>query len=171
MFLVTGGLDWPLFLSSTEILMEGDSQWQVLSAAQLPLKIDGIRGVSINNNIYVTGMNFNENIKYINYILYDAGGSNGIESHDLVYKFDKENQSWELHSEKLQTKRAYHAIGISSEFERIEKLNQCSSHKYKHCQKTSSMTSTAEPVSTTSHSQEILKGIKGIQFLLRIQFY
>ena len=53
MYIVVAGLDWPNFLDSTE--KYDGSSWVEVKTAVFPYKIDGIRGVSINNNIFITG--------------------------------------------------------------------------------------------------------------------
>ena len=57
--LVTGGYDVTdrssSFLSSTEILYDGDTAWTTAGLGHLPAPTDGLRGVSIDNNILVTG--------------------------------------------------------------------------------------------------------------------
>ena len=52
-FLVTGGFGGGNYLSSTEILTEGDSSWTIVG--NLPKAVWGIRGVSLNNRIIMTG--------------------------------------------------------------------------------------------------------------------
>ena len=54
-YLVTGGT-----VSSTEILVEGDSNWNVVG--DLPLTMYGPRAASINNNIILTGVRLMTNI-------------------------------------------------------------------------------------------------------------
>ena len=54
MYIVVAGLDWPNFLDSTE--KYDGSSWVEVKTAVFPYKIDGIRGVSINNNIFITGI-------------------------------------------------------------------------------------------------------------------
>ena len=49
--IVAGGLYWPLLIDSSE-RFDGTS-WKTVGS--LPKKIDGIRGISINNNIFITG--------------------------------------------------------------------------------------------------------------------
>ena len=51
-FLVTGGLS-NRYLDTTEILVEGDSSWTTVG--NLPKAVYGIRGVSFNNRIIMTG--------------------------------------------------------------------------------------------------------------------
>ena len=51
-FLVTGGYSHG-YLSSTEVLKDGDSSWTTVG--NLPKAADGIRGVSFNNRIIMTG--------------------------------------------------------------------------------------------------------------------
>ena len=50
--IVAGGLDWPLLMDSTE-KFDGLS-WSLVGL--LPRKVDGIRGISINNEIFFTGI-------------------------------------------------------------------------------------------------------------------
>ena len=52
--LVTGGYSDD-FLSSTEILYNGDPAWTTAGLGHLPAPANGLRGVSIDNNILVTG--------------------------------------------------------------------------------------------------------------------
>ena len=55
-FLVTGGFYWGYnykILSSTEVLKDGDSSWTTVG--NLPKAVSGIRGVSFNNRIIMTG--------------------------------------------------------------------------------------------------------------------
>ena len=55
--LVTGGFitdgDDFTILSSTETLVEGSSAWA--NAGELPVALQLLRGVSLNNNIFMTG--------------------------------------------------------------------------------------------------------------------
>jgi len=57
----------------------------------LPHKLEGIRGISLNNDIFVTG------------------GTDGHHSYKAIYKYDKKAGEWYNYGE-LQKKRAYHAI-------------------------------------------------------------
>ena len=56
-YLVTGGQDYEFithyYLSSTEILTHGDSKWT--DVGPLPFALFGLKGVSLNNNIIMTG--------------------------------------------------------------------------------------------------------------------
>ena len=55
-FLVTGGYttnDDVKYLSSTEVLKDGDSSWTTVG--NLPKAVSSIRGVSFNNRIIMTG--------------------------------------------------------------------------------------------------------------------
>ena len=52
--LVTGGYNYDdKYLSSTEVLKDGDSSWTTVG--NLPKAVNGIRGVSFNNRIFMTG--------------------------------------------------------------------------------------------------------------------
>ena len=52
-FLVTGGIWNVEYFSSIEILKDGDSTWTTVG--NLPKAVYGIRGVSFNNRIIMTG--------------------------------------------------------------------------------------------------------------------
>ena len=52
-YLVTGGWGTSTKLSSTEILTEGSQSWRIVGP--LPYSVDGLRGVSLNNRIIMTG--------------------------------------------------------------------------------------------------------------------
>ena len=54
-YLVTGGYDGNYRLSSTEILPSLTSQWIILEGANLPRAMLGVRSVSVDNNIILTG--------------------------------------------------------------------------------------------------------------------
>ena len=54
MYLVTGGSGDDDYLSSTEVLVDGTTSW--MSAGELPVAMESLRGVSLNNNIFVTGI-------------------------------------------------------------------------------------------------------------------
>ena len=52
-YLVTGGWDGSSILSSTEVLVDGTSAW--MSSGELPVAMNTLKGVSLNNDIFVTG--------------------------------------------------------------------------------------------------------------------
>ena len=54
-FLVTGGFDDGIVLSSTELLLETASAW--VSTGELPSPRLGLRGANIDNKILMTGGN------------------------------------------------------------------------------------------------------------------
>ena len=64
-YLVTGGIGGGDYLSSTEVLVDGTTAW--MSARELPVAMFGLRGVSFDNNIFVTG-NFIIQYKYCSYV-------------------------------------------------------------------------------------------------------
>ena len=54
MYLVTGGQeDGYDRLSSTEVLVDGTTAW--MSAGELPVAMYGLKAVSLNNKIFITG--------------------------------------------------------------------------------------------------------------------
>ena len=50
---MTGGEYADIPLDATEILTEGDSEWQL--TGNLPIGLLGLRGVSLQNRIFMTG--------------------------------------------------------------------------------------------------------------------
>ena len=50
---MTGGYNYPDKLSSTETLVDGAEAWTF--AGELPVAMLGLRGVSLNNDIFMTG--------------------------------------------------------------------------------------------------------------------
>ena len=40
---------------TTEIFIEGDYEWITLTYGELPVALDGIQGVSLQNRIFMTG--------------------------------------------------------------------------------------------------------------------
>ena len=53
---MTGGLDTSSKrISSTEILTSLTSQWIILESASLPRTLEGVRAVSVDNTIILTG--------------------------------------------------------------------------------------------------------------------
>ena len=60
MYLVTGGMGYwdegPMVdVSSTEILVDGATEWIIEWVGHLPMPISRHRGISINNEIFMTG--------------------------------------------------------------------------------------------------------------------
>ena len=51
---MTGGTSWT-FTASTEILQSLTSQWIIVEEASLPRALSGLRAVSVDNTIIVTG--------------------------------------------------------------------------------------------------------------------
>jgi len=88
-YLVVGGSNLETITSSTETFTEGSSQWIV--AAATPIEGMGIRGVSLNNEIFLTG-----------------GYYNGEYSRK-IYKFDDED--WIPVGQANET-HAFHALSV-----------------------------------------------------------
>ena len=51
---MTGGQTGDTFHSSTEQLVKGGTEW-ILTENSLPARMDGLRGISFNNQIFTTG--------------------------------------------------------------------------------------------------------------------
>ena len=77
-YLVTGGYDngcCPVqYLSSTELLVDGAGAWS--PAGELPVAMLGPRGVSLNNNIFMTG-----NIKVLSTKLQNLHNIHGLNNY------------------------------------------------------------------------------------------
>ena len=58
-YLVVGGFHGPDFFSSTETWSPGDSSWTTVSLSPLPRPVTYAGSVSLNNNIYLFGIYFN----------------------------------------------------------------------------------------------------------------
>ena len=54
---MTGGEYADIPWDATEILTEGDSEWQL--SGNLPMGLHGLRGVSLQNRIFMTGKHLN----------------------------------------------------------------------------------------------------------------
>merc|ERR1712227_956444 len=90
-YLVTGGYTGSNYLLSTEILTSGENSWrQVGDLPTVPIK--GLRGVSFNNNIIMTG---------------GFGGGNL----DHVLSYNTTSQSWTLVG-NMRSSRYYHAASV-----------------------------------------------------------
>jgi len=90
-YLVVGGSNLETITSSTELFTEGASQWMV--AATTPIEGMGIRGVSLNNEIFLTGG------------YYDGEYSRQI------YKFDDADEDWIPVGQAIET-HAFHALSV-----------------------------------------------------------
>merc|ERR1719300_2016393 len=90
-YLVTGGYNNGVSLSSTEIMSEFSKNWIKVDSANLPSKRTGPRGISLNNEIFVTGGAF-------------YSGSSDIYSDILV--FDKVNkkmgENWRFEATEIR---------------------------------------------------------------------
>jgi len=104
-FLVTGGISCvhgictfrngykQARITSTEILPESASTWSFVG--ELPEAVSGIKGLTLNNNIFMTGGN-----------IYHKSNSNQI------LKFDQENQEWKFVEGKLHDARSGHGMSV-----------------------------------------------------------
>ena len=111
MYLVTGGRDDIFHLvSSTEVLVEGTTAW--MSAGELPVAMNGLRGVSFDNNIFVTG-NISIQQKYFSYVFPDitGGSSDGNSYQDSILQFNPDDGSW-TQVGQLQESRYDHGASV-----------------------------------------------------------
>ena len=52
-YLVTGGMNGNDYLASTEVLTDTGDSW--ITAGSLPSPLTGLRGLNLNNKIFMTG--------------------------------------------------------------------------------------------------------------------
>ena len=95
------------FLSSTETLVEEADVW--VEVGDLPVAMWGLQGVSLNNNVLMTG---NIIIQHQHIFCEITGGFDGIRSHhDFILQFNPEDGSW-LQVGQLQNARSYHGVSV-----------------------------------------------------------
>jgi len=90
-YLVAGGYTGSSYLTSTELLVDGDSSW--VEAAPLPLAMSGLGTVSLDNTIISTG------------------GMDSNNAYATILKFDPRTFSWSQVGEMDQT-RNYHGASV-----------------------------------------------------------
>ena len=106
-YLVTGGWD-NSGLSSTETLVERDGAW--ISAGELPVAMDGLKGVSLNNNIFMTG-NIIVHKLLVKKTPDITGGSDGSSYRDSVLRFKPDDGTWDEVG-KMQHGRVNHGASL-----------------------------------------------------------
>ena len=119
---MTGGSDphgaYPHPISSTEFLIDGISlKWTMVG--DLPgLAVAGLRGVTLNNNIFMTGsilyiFTFLAifSMKYITGGYFSGPNSGPAQPSDQILKFNKDNNTWETVGNMLM-ERSNHAISV-----------------------------------------------------------
>ena len=111
-YLVTGGWDGKNDLSSTEILTSLTSLWITLESARLPQAMDGVRAVSVDNTIILTG---NIVIIYIDHFEINILGGivDGWKVKSYILKLDVTTEAWSLVGQ-LKKERAWHAMSVVS---------------------------------------------------------
>ena len=124
MYLVTGGYDGNSgnFFSSTEILQRGSSSWTLISDS-LPARMYGLRSISINNEIFLTGIKLeifggilgNFVTKCHSYMFCTkysfSGGWDGLLTTDGILQFNKETNKF-VEVGKLQQRRQYPSVSL-----------------------------------------------------------
>ena len=86
-FLVAGGSNGYHLLDSTEVFRDGE--WTVV--APLPLALEGVRGVTLDNTVFMTGV-----WAHLFIIIHRlAGGSDSSkERHAEVWRYDPASGAW-----------------------------------------------------------------------------
>merc|ERR1719300_1167394 len=126
-YIVVAGLDWPNYLDSTE--MFDGSSWNYVKSAKFPHRIDGIRGISIDNKIYVTG------------------GHNGHKSYNFLFQYDNKQEKWEkLNEVALVKERAYHAVSLLD----VCSLTPLTNESYCGCKKEIGENESSATIETTT---------------------
>ena len=102
-YLVTGGSEGTNYaMSSTEVLTSGAKSWRVVG--DLPIPLNKLSGVSLHNQIIMTGGN---------------GGNVGNDDKSIVVSFNITSEQWE-HVGNLAEKRQSHAASVVSFVDVIE---------------------------------------------------
>ena len=87
-----GGLTGSGYLSSAEVLTQGSSTWREVGA--LPISLTGLRAVTYNNHLIVTGS-------------WDASDVH----YDTIYSFSPDTEEW-TEMGRMTSTRGVHAISI-----------------------------------------------------------
>ena len=94
-------------------MVEGSSSWTI-AAGELPVAIYGLRAVSVNNRVLITGnQHCNEAIISYNYYSNITGGLHfeSVSYQDDVLEFRKEDQSW-TRIGKMSVGRSSHGVSV-----------------------------------------------------------
>ena len=92
--------------------MDGGSEWT--ATGELPVVMDGLRGVSMNNKVFITGniihsamisISINSNPGGFNFDNYD------LNYQDYILQFNVDNGSW-THVGQLQVTRSDHGASV-----------------------------------------------------------
>ena len=108
-FLVAGGYDKSRnALSSTELLVEDSDAWTM--STPLPRAVDGLRGATLGNIVYLTGGSYYCCIMYSVIIICITGGydKNGNDRSEIL-AWSEERKEWEEVG-KMKVGRYGHAI-------------------------------------------------------------
>ena len=90
-----GGSGWSGYLSSTEILVEGDSSWTTVGAVTPGVR-RGPSIVSLNNRVFMFGINIKMFLELLmNYII---GGDGNLPQ--FILEFNKDTLDWTIIGEK-----------------------------------------------------------------------
>ena len=103
-------------LSSTETLVDGSDAWT--EKGHLPVAVYGLRGVSLNNNIFVTGnIHDDDNLLICQYIV--GGKEDNFNQNSNVLKFISDDGSWSQVGQ-LKLGRAEHGASVVNAEEMVE---------------------------------------------------
>ena len=124
--IVAGGMtgvwsNFPSYLDSVEVLEGVDGSWRSLEA-KLPRAMQGIRGITLNNVIYMIGeYQFNINLSiYLHSIILNvmlskvkiSGGKNaGDQWFNTILQYMPDEEKWIQAGNMLKT-REWHSVGL-----------------------------------------------------------
>ena len=107
---MVGGVDNDdTHLDATEVYSGG--QWRTVGA--LPAAVEGLRGVTIANSVYITGWDTQAGRGArvpISSLL--IGGGVGTKVQYSIWKYDDEDEEWRTTTMKMERKRYWHAASI-----------------------------------------------------------
>ena len=107
---MVGGVDNDdTFLDATEVYSGG--QWRTVGA--LPAAVEGLRGVTIGNSVYITGWETQTGQGWQCANIFTLiGGGVGTKVQDSIWEYNDEDEEWRTTTMKLDSKRYWHAASI-----------------------------------------------------------
>ena len=116
--IVAGGINFSTYLDSVEVLEGVDGSWRSLEA-KLPRAMQGIRGITLNNVIYMIGeQQFNINLSsliILNVMLSKvkiSGGKNASDQwFNTILQYMPDEEKWIQAGNMLKT-REWHSVGL-----------------------------------------------------------
>ena len=111
--MVTGGYNNYAHLSSTELLLPGASSWRL--SGELPSARSGLRAVTLDNKIVVSGNCQLSYYEYTNLYVGGYGYNFGDDYLNQILEFDQESGIWQPFGSgdvKMKMTRSSHAMTV-----------------------------------------------------------